>query len=271
MLSRELLRTTCLVRHAPAVEARDAPAARHRAAQPARGARAGRPERAAARARSSTAPRSPRRLPAAQSSSATDVFEQLVDPANLARLANEQHRTIVLVLATTGLRVEHRHARPRRAGDRLRRAPLPALPQQQVQPRSDAADRRRSSPSSSAAKRATCASATPDGTDWLLPSPPTGSTAREGRRVSHDARTIRADRQELRPQGRASATRGPAARARVHPHLFRHHLATSMVNDGVSLTGHPEGPRPRLDRDDRPLRPPARRHAAPRCAAGMSA
>ena len=34
-----------------------------------------------------------------------DVFEQSIDPANLALLASEQHRTIVLVLAFTGLRV----------------------------------------------------------------------------------------------------------------------------------------------------------------------
>lgn len=36
---------------------------------------------------------------------AKTVFDQLIDPANLARLACEQHRTIVVVLAFSGLRV----------------------------------------------------------------------------------------------------------------------------------------------------------------------
>ena len=43
------------------------------------------------------------------------VFEQFIDPANLALLSSEQHRTVILLLAFTGLRVSSIVTLPRDA------------------------------------------------------------------------------------------------------------------------------------------------------------
>ena len=157
-------------------------------------------------------------------------------PANLALLASEQHRTIVLLLATTGLRVSSvAHARARRARDRLRPPPLPALPQPQAPPRSGAPDRPR-------ARRATRPpAAAPDRrpTDPTAPTgccPPRPSAARRGRQAH--ARLAPLDRRLLVKSYVRKADirdRDGQLASWVHPHLFRHHLATSLVNDGVSL------------------------------------
>ncbi len=102
------------------------------------------------------------------------VFAQLIDPANLARLDCEQHRTIVLLLAFCGLRVssvvtlprgalirgEDGHPYLRYANLKLRReAMLPIPPQLEQQ-----LDR----------QERYLTDRYPEGTRWLLPSPPVG-------------------------------------------------------------------------------------------------
>jgi integrase len=164
------------------------------------------------------------------------IFDQFVDPANLARLPLEQHRTAVLLLAYTGLRVSsvatlrrdaleigsdgHPYLRYRNV--KLRReAVIPIGPTlaEQLRRQEDYID----------------ATYGPDGTAFLLPSPPAGrrGTSRGGgHHLSHTMiRKIVKDfvrRAEIRDgEGRLATW--------VHPHLFRHHLGTSMVNDGVPL------------------------------------
>lgn len=165
-----------------------------------------------------------------------DVFAQWVDPANLALLDNEQHRTVVLLLALTGFRVSSivtlgrvalqvgadGHPYLRYCNIKFKReAALPIAPQLAEQlGRQETYLRERY----------------PEGTKWLLPSPPAGTVgcAKGGafhathstirRIVKHYVRTA-----EIRTPDRKLALS-------VHPHLFRHHVATSMVNDGVPLT-----------------------------------
>lgn len=163
-----------------------------------------------------------------------DLFTQFVDPANLALLDNEQHRTIVLVLAYTGFRVSSVVTLPR---DTLnigpdghpymrywnikskREAVLPVPPQLAEQ-----LERH----------EATLVDEYPEGTDWLLPSPPIGERNGKGGRFHTSHSTVRkvvklyVRRAEIRKRdGRLALD--------VHPHLFRHHVGTSMVNDNVPL------------------------------------
>ena len=84
---------------------------------------------------------------------------------------------------------------------------------------------------------ATCASTTPDGTDWLLPSPPTGSaaTARAARFTSrtHD----RAESSSATSAAASIRDRRRAARSSVFTRTcFAITSRTSMVNDNVPLT-----------------------------------
>jgi site-specific recombinase XerD len=156
------------------------------------------------------------------------IFDQFVDPANLARLSSEQHRTIVLVLATTGLRVSSvatlardaleigsdGHPYLRYRNHKLRReAMLPIGPTLVDQ----------------LARQQEHLTATygPAGTEWLLPCPGAG-----GKPVSR--RTIGVI---VKSYVRKADIRGQDGQLAswVHPHLFRHHLATGLVNDGVAL------------------------------------
>lgn len=164
-----------------------------------------------------------------------DVFAQWVDPANLAMLDSEQHRTIVLLLAYTGFRVSSLVTLPRDALHigpdghpylrylnikSKREAMLPVPPQ--VAEQLHRQERH-------------LVESYPDGTDWLLPAPPrrSRSTAAIGENhITHSsiARTVKVyvRRAEIR-------TRDGQLALGIHPHLFRHHLGTSMVNEGVPL------------------------------------
>jgi hypothetical protein len=73
------------------------------------------------------------------------------------------------------------------------------------------------------------------GTDFLLPSPPErrrGTSRGGGHHLSHSM-----IRQIVKRYVRKAEIRDGEGRLAtwVHPHLFRHHLGTSMVNDGVPL------------------------------------
>ena len=100
------------------------------------------------------------------------LFDQLIDAENLALLANEQHRTVILLLAHTGLRVsslvllrrdalqEGSDGHPYLRFDNVklsREAVIPIAPALAEQLRCQEAHLRR---------------LYPDGTEWLLPSPP---------------------------------------------------------------------------------------------------
>jgi len=162
------------------------------------------------------------------------VFAQFVDPTNLAVLEREWHRTVVLLLAYTGLRVSSVVTLPREAlqvgpdghpylrywNIKLRReAMLPIPPVLADQLRRHEQHLRTEHP---------------NGTEWLLPSPTERfrGAARGGLvHISHS--TVR---RVLNAYIVRAAIRGGDGRlARVHPHLFRHHVGTSMVNDGIPL------------------------------------
>ena len=94
-----------------------------------------------------TAPRLPRGIEA-------PVFDQFIDPTNLALLPCEQHRTVILLLAFTGLRVSSIVTLPRDAlADRLGQPPVPAVRQREAPPRGGDPDRPRAASSSCAARR----------------------------------------------------------------------------------------------------------------------
>lgn len=217
----------------PRLEAGDAAAAPGRAAGAARGAGRGRAGRGAALAmiHRRELPRVEYRLP---KELPDEVFAQWVDPDNLALLGSELHRTVVMLLAYTGFRVSsvvtlgrdarvigsdgHPYLRywnikaKRQAG-----LPIPPALSEQLE-RHEAFLRDRY----------------PEGTDWLLPSPPIGKRNGKGgghhishctvqkivKRYIHDAEIRTADRQLA---------------LHVHPHLFRHHLASSLVAEEISL------------------------------------
>jgi site-specific recombinase XerD len=166
------------------------------------------------------------------------VFDQFIDPANLALLGNEQQRTVILLLAHTGLRVSsvvtlardaveigsdgHPYLRYRNV--KLKREAMipigPVLTDQiRVQQRylDDAYG--------------------PEGTRFLLPSPPEGHAgwvpghAGDRHIAKQTVNQIVAKyicRAEIRGSDGKLATG-------VHPHLFRHHVGASLVNDGVAL------------------------------------
>lgn len=164
------------------------------------------------------------------------VFAQFIDPANLGLLGSEQHRTVILLLALTGLRISSIVTLPRDAlhlgsdnhpylryvNVKLRREAVipigPALVEQLGRQ-----------------ERYLTELYGADGTALLLPSPPEGhrgtslggghhvSVSLVRRMVKHYV--ARADIRDS--QGRLAVW--------VHPHRFRHHLGTSMVNEGVPL------------------------------------
>jgi site-specific recombinase XerD len=164
------------------------------------------------------------------------LFDQFVDPANLALLSCEQHRTVVLLLAFTGLRVSsvvtlgrdaleigsdgHPYLRYRNV--KLRREAVipigPALAEQ-LRRQEDYLN----------------ATHGPEGTTFLLPSPPQGRRGPSRGGGHHLSRGM--IRQIVKRYVRKAEIRDGDGRLAtwVHPHLFRHHLGTSMVNDGVPL------------------------------------
>ena len=164
------------------------------------------------------------------------VFDQFIDPANLALLPSEQHRTVILLLAFTGLRVSSVVTLPRDAllvgsdnhpylryvNVKLQREAVipigPALVEQLHRQ-----------------EKSLTATYGLHGTDFLLPSPPErrGSSRGGGYHIAPlTARLI------VKSYVRKAEIRDSHGRLAVwvHPHRFRHHLGSSMVNEGVPLS-----------------------------------
>jgi integrase len=165
------------------------------------------------------------------------VFEQFIDAANLARLPCEQHRTVILLLAFTGLRVSSvvtlardallvgsdNHPYLRYVNVKLQReAVIPIGPVLVEQLHRQ--------------EESLTAIYGPEGTRFLLPSPPkerNGSSRGGGHHITPvTARLI------VKSYVRKAEIRDSHGRLAVwvHPHRFRHHLGTSMVNEGVPLS-----------------------------------
>jgi hypothetical protein len=154
------------------------------------------------------------------------VFAQVIDPANLAKLRHEHHRTVILVMAQTG----------------LRRSSIATLPRDALQIGSDGHPylryinvkfkREAMLPISSSLRdqlerhEAWLRRFHPE-TRHLLPQRRDAS-----RSVDHE--TLR---KILQGYIKVAAIRHEDGRlaSDIHPHLFRHHLGTSLVNDDVPL------------------------------------
>jgi site-specific recombinase XerD len=164
------------------------------------------------------------------------LFDQLIDPENLALLGRQQHRTLILLLAHTGLRVSSLvllrrdalqlgsdgHPYLRFQNVKLsREAVIPIAPALAEQLRRHEEHLRR---------------VYPDGTDWLLPSPPARGAPGMGR-GGRSHITPGSVNELLRSYVRKANIRDRDGQLAtwVHAHAFRHHLGTSMVNDGVPL------------------------------------
>ncbi len=164
------------------------------------------------------------------------VFDQFIDPGNLALLPSDQHRTVILLLAFTGLRVSSVVTLPRDAlvigsdnhpylrdvNVKLQREAVipigPALVEQLHRQ-----------------EKSLTAIYGPGGTSFLLPSPPEGKGSSRGGR--HHITPVTA-RLIVKSYVRKAGIRDSHGRLAswVHPHRFRHHLGTSMVNEGVPLS-----------------------------------
>jgi integrase len=166
------------------------------------------------------------------------VFEQLIDPANLALLASEKQRTIILLLAHTGLRVSsvvtlardalevgsdgHPYLRYRNLKFK-REAIIPIGPQLADQIRhqqvylDDAYG--------------------PDGTSFLLPNPPVGERGHQRGHGGQRHIATQSVGRLVKAYVRKANVRGSDGELalELHPHRFRHHIATSLVNDRVPL------------------------------------
>jgi integrase len=164
------------------------------------------------------------------------LFDQLIDPNNLALLGSEQHRTLILLLARTGMRVSSlvllrrdalQHGsdgHPYLRFDNVklsREAIIPIGPALAEQLHRQEEHLRR---------------LYPEGTDWLLPSPPGRGTPGMGKggrfhilpgSVNEMLRSY-VCRADIRDRDGRLATW-------VHAHAFRHHLGTSLVNGNVPL------------------------------------
>jgi site-specific recombinase XerD len=164
------------------------------------------------------------------------LFDQLINPKNLALLGSEQHRTLILLLAHTGLRVSSLvllrrdalqvgsdgHPYLRFQNVKLsREAVIPIAPALAEQLRRHEEYLRR---------------VYPDGTDWLLPSPPARGAPGMGRGGRFHI-TPGSVNELLRSYVRKANIRDRDGHLAtwIHAHAFRHHLGTSMVNDGVPL------------------------------------
>jgi site-specific recombinase XerD len=166
----------------------------------------------------------------------TSVFEQWIDPQNLGFLENIQHQSIALLLAHTGFRVSSvitlsrdalqigsdGHAYLRYLNIKSKReAVLPIPPQLKAQLRRQEQHLRETYP---------------EGTDWLLPSPPTTDRGvSRGGDFHITPSTVRRIVKAYVEKAGIRTQNGELA-LKIHPHLFRHHLGQSMVNDNVPLT-----------------------------------
>jgi integrase len=165
------------------------------------------------------------------------VFEQFIDPANLVLLACEQHRTVIMLLAFTGLRVSSvvtlardalqigsdNHPYLHYVNVKLRReAVIPIGPVLVEQLRRQ--------------EESVTTIYGPDGTRFLLPSPPEGMQG-PSRGGGHHITPLTA-RRIVKDYVRKAEIRDSQGRLAVwvHPHRFRHHLGSSMVNEGVPLS-----------------------------------
>ena len=184
------------------------------------------------------------------------VFDQFIDPANLALLPSEQHRTVILLLAFTGLRVSSIVTLPRDAlvigSDNH---PYLRYRQRQAAARGDHPDRPR------ARRAASLPREEPDrdlraGRHQLPAALPTEGEERRGARrwASHRAADGPADRQVLRAQSgdprqsRSAGGLGAPAPVPSPPRL-------EHGQRGRATVGDPAGTRSRVDRDDGALRP----------------
>jgi integrase len=164
-----------------------------------------------------------------------EICDQWIDPADLALLDHEQHRTVVLLLAFTGFRVSSVVTLARDAQElgpdghpylryfnveAKREAMLPIAPAL-----SDERER----------QEALLAERYPEGTGWLLPSPPIGQRNGKGGAFHIPPRMINRIVKRYVKVADIHAVDGELAPG-VHPHLFRHHVGTSMVNEKIPLT-----------------------------------
>jgi integrase/ferredoxin len=160
-----------------------------------------------------------------------EVFAQWIDPANLA-LLDDRDRTLVLVLAFTGFRVSSVVTLTRQCvevgsdghpylryfnvkGSREAMLPIPPLLAEQLR-----------------RQQAFLEENFPD-TEWLFP-----SRLRRGakRGVVHiNPSTVRLVIERYVRRAEIRTADGKLA-LDLHPHLFRHHLGTSMVNEKIPLT-----------------------------------
>ncbi len=180
----------------------------------------------------------PSRRPRAPRGIEPGVFDQLIDPVNLALLPSEKQRTIILLLAHTGLRVSsvvtlardalemgsdgHPYLRYRNLKFK-REAILPISPQLTEQIRRQQAYLGRAYG--------------PDGTRYLLPNPPEGERGHQHGHGGARHLATASIGQLLKAYVRRANIRSADGTLAValHPHLFRHHLTTTLVNDRVPL------------------------------------
>jgi integrase len=164
------------------------------------------------------------------------LFEQLIDAQKLALLGSEQHRTLILLLAHTGLRVSSlvllrrdalQHGsdgHPYLRFDNVklcREAVIPIGPALAEQLGRQEQHLRRTYP---------------DGTDWLLPSPPgrgAPGMGKGGRFHILPGSVNELLRSYVRKADIRDRDGHPATW--IHAHAFRHHLGTSLVNSNVPL------------------------------------
>lgn len=164
-----------------------------------------------------------------------EIFAQWVDPATLALLDGEQHRTIALLLAFTGLRVSSVVTLARDARE-LGPDGHPYLRYFNVKAKREAMLPIAAALSDQLERQeALLAERYPEGTKWLLPSPPPGQRNGKGGAFHISPRAInRIVKRYVKVAG-IHAVGGELALG-VHPHLFRHHVGTSMVNEKIPLT-----------------------------------
>jgi len=163
------------------------------------------------------------------------IFAQWVDPASLALLDDEQHRTIVLLLALTGLRVSSVVTLARDARELgpdghpyLRYLNIKAKRQAMLPIAAALSDQLER-------QEALLAERYPEGTEWLLPSPPSGQRNGKGGAFHISPGVINLIVKRYVKVAGIHAVGGELALG-VHPHLFRHHVGTSMVNEKIPLT-----------------------------------
>jgi len=163
------------------------------------------------------------------------IFAQWVDPASLALLDDEQHRTIVLLLALTGLRVSSVVTLARDARELgpdghpyLRYLNIKAKRQAMLPIAAALSDQLER-------QEALLAERYPEGTEWLLPSPPSGQRNGKGGAFHISPGVINLIVKRYVKVAGIHAVDGKLALG-VHPHLFRHHVGTSMVNEKIPLT-----------------------------------